>query len=263
MLGTFLFSMEGCVDKPIPLPIDPCFKAKPLSANFKVEEDFDFVVPGWKYYATDTVMSTVVRFTALDSLADKYEWEIGDGTYNQRSFKLYFPFAFLQNKEIVEIKLTVHKKQEKCFPKADSIKTFVKSIYFTTYCKPLYKASFYGYLEEDPTKKFTITIDPCNLYRPDPNNPAITEFAFRIDGFPHSCPSSNYMIGYNFWNSYRQFTFGGNGCFFPGGIGKVQSDKKTLIIDYQSQKCPSPAGKPVPPECVEQVKHRFIGTIVN
>lgn len=262
LLGAFMFSLEGCGDKTVS-PVSPCENEKTLSANFKVEEDFDFVVKDWKYYATDTVMSTVVRFTALDSLCDKYEWEIGGGKYEKRSFKLYFPFSFLQDNEVVDINLTVHKKPGKCFPKDDSIKTFTKSIYFATYCKPLYKASFYGYLEEDPNKKFTITIDPCNINRPNPDNPALVEDAFRIDGFPHSCPGSNYLICYNYLNTFRQFTFGGNGCFFASGVGKIQSDKKTIIIEYAAQKCASPLVGITPKECLPIVPHRFIGVKVD
>lgn len=263
LLGAFVFSLEGCGDKSTPIPIDPCSKEKPISANFKVEEDFDFVVPGWKYYATDTVMSTVVRFTAQDSLCDKYEWEIGAGKYEKRSFKLYFPFSFLQSNEKVDVMLTVHKKPGKCFPKDDSIISFTKSIYFASFCKPLYKGSFYGYLEEDPSKKFTITIDPCNINRPNPDNPFITELAFRIDGFPQNCEGKNYIIGYNSLLTYRQFSFGGDGCYFPYGYGMILNDKRTLVINYQSQKCPSASGKAAPPECVEQIKHKFIGILIN
>ena len=262
LLGSFMLSLEGCKDTTTS-PVNPCEKEKALTANFKVEEDFDFVAPGWRYYATDTVSSTVVRFTALDSLCDKYEWKIGAGSYEKRSFKLYFPASFLNSEEVVEVTLTVHKSPRKCFPKDDSIKSFTKAIYFANLCNGLYKASFNGYLEEDPSKKFTIKIDPCNMNRPNPDNPALIENAFRIDGFPQNCAGKTYILSYNSLSMYRQFSFGGDGCYFPGGYGKIQNDKKTLIIDYQAQKFASPPGKPAPQECIEQVKHKFVGVRVN
>jgi hypothetical protein len=263
LVGAFVFSLEGCGNKTVKPNDNICMSRKPLTANFKVEEDFDYIVPFWKYYATDTVASTVLNFIALDSLCSKYNWTIGGGTYNARKFRLYFPPHFLTNSEVVDVTLTVHKKPDAlCFPKDDTIKTFTKKIYFTNVCNGLYKASFYGYLEEDPVKKFTITIDPCYTNRPDPNNPLITERVLKIDGFPQNCEGKNFIISYNNYLMYRKFNFGGSGCYFPGGTGTVQGNNKTIIIEYTAQKCPSPLGQAAPKECIEQIKHKFIGTLI-
>jgi len=258
-----MFSLEGCGDKTVK-PVDPCLNRKPLTANFEVEEDFGYVISFWKYYPTDTVASSILNFTAIDSLGSKYEWTIGGGTYNKRKFTLYFPPVFLTNNEVVDVTLTIHKKRDAlCFPKDDSIKTFTKKIYFTDLCNGLYKASFYGYLQEDPANKFTITIDPCYYDHPNPDTPLYSEKVMRIDGFPQNCAGKTHIFGGGSIVTYRKFSFGGSGCYFPYGFGVIKSDKTTLILDYRAQKCPSPVGQAAPKECIEQLTHKFIGVRVE
>ncbi|MBS1680641.1 MAG: hypothetical protein JST48_02930 [Bacteroidetes bacterium] len=255
MLAGFVW-LSGCRDKSVK-PFNPCLARKPLFADFKVEEDFGYVVPNWKYYSTDTVVTEYVRFTAKDSIATKFEWQIGSGIYTDRSFTLTFPPEFLTIHESIDITLTIHKKPDAlCFPDDDSVKTLTKKIYFTDFCTGLYKGSFYGYLEEDTTKKFTITIDPCYWY----NNDKV----IRMDNFPQNCPDSNFIVSYYVNNimTYRKFTFGGNGCYHPSGTGYILNDNKTLILEYTTLTCLSPTTL-ISPECGVLVKHKFIGVRKN
>ena len=255
--------LMACNDISTPPPINPCLNRKPLSANFKVEEDFGFVVPDWKYYSTDTVARTILIFTAEDSLAKKFEWRIGDGVYTKRSFTLNFPSGFLNSNEQVNVTLTVYKKTDAtCFPNDDSVKTLTKKIYFTNYCTGLYKGSFYGYLIEDTTRKFSITIDPCYYYHSDPNAPLASALVLRIDNFPHNCADSSFIVSYYTLTTYRKFSFGADGCYFPGGTGYILKDNKTLIVDYTSYTCAKAIYLPTDP-CSQRINHRFIGTRVN
>lgn len=104
---------------------DPCICTPKTNANFKMEIqagnrwfEIDLISPGCPPY---------VRFTANDSTADEYLWEIGADTFQTRSCVLgCFPV-----KTYVPIKLTVKRKNpnKTCHPDDNGFATLTKNLY--------------------------------------------------------------------------------------------------------------------------------------
>src|SRR5688572_30493108 len=105
MIAQALLVSMSCNEKqPCSDPTNPdCYNYRPvvvkkdLRADFSMVEDFGMYprVQGWEYYDTDTSLSPFVTFTALDSTAIKYLWQIGSDTFSSRSITVQFPFPWL------------------------------------------------------------------------------------------------------------------------------------------------------------------------
>ena len=72
----FALFLTGCSKDLTPVTRNPCDDQAPLTAGIRIEEDFDGSNTTWPYYFTDTVCTTTLRFTAVDSLAGSYVWYI-------------------------------------------------------------------------------------------------------------------------------------------------------------------------------------------
>ena len=160
-LGAFVFSLEGCGDS----PPNPCAKAKETSADFRMEEFFEGAIGVWKPYDTDTVSNLSVNFTAVDSLADSYEWRIGAGVYNTRSKALFFPNTLIGTSIPITLIVKKSKINKQCFPKDDGVDTVTRKLYFTSKCKSLVPGDYFGYTEGNPKDTVTVSIKVCLPYQ--------------------------------------------------------------------------------------------------
>jgi hypothetical protein len=121
----------ACNPKEENAPIDPCEGQKEVKADFVMEEYSDFTRTdnNWDYYDTDTSIMNSVRFTALDSTAQTYTWQIG--TEKEPRFGRSFTIDFSASRTPKRIRLILQKKPNKlCFPFDDGIDTLERILYF-------------------------------------------------------------------------------------------------------------------------------------
>ena len=104
---------------------DPCKCTPKTSADFKME-----IQAGYRWFEIDLISPSCppyVRFTAKDSTADEYLWEIGADTFQTRSCVLgCFP-----KKTNIPIKLTVKRKRPNtsCHPNDKGFDSLTKFLY--------------------------------------------------------------------------------------------------------------------------------------
>lgn len=143
---------------------NPCSTVHALSAGFSIYENDCTGGPGatdtsWHYYPTDTVATNCVTFTANDTTADSLVWHIGAGIYRQRSFHL----DFSQNKPVMlPITLTVYRHRNSCLPSDDTVKTMIRTLYFTDTC--LAYGTYRGYFAGLQADTGTISIRRVPVY---------------------------------------------------------------------------------------------------
>lgn len=244
--------LNGC-KKSEPYKVTPCTTVHPLSAAFSIEEFFQNSNTAWQFYASDTVSVSILRFTALDSLAYTYEWHIGTGIYNGRSFTLEFPAHFLSQKEQIPVTLIVKDKAPRsCSLQHDTIQTFTKNIYFTD--QTLVTGKFKGHVETNPADTFTVTINPSKPCSELPNgvitttNLLLSNLVRNCETLIGGCQGGRYKTG------YKEILFTAESCFSPGGIIKIGPDNNSVVIEYSFYK----NGYQQQP-----VQQKFIGTRIN
>ncbi len=133
---------------------NPCAGQSATSANFTIQDNNIFN-NGWIPYLTDTVVGGGVTFTALDS-GGQYEWHIGSGVYTTQSVTLNFVTA--PQGSTIPIMLIIKKTPDiKCFPKDPGIDTVVRNIYINKNLCHVF-GSYYGYMTDSPSYKFSIRI---------------------------------------------------------------------------------------------------------
>jgi hypothetical protein len=228
-IGLVLFAVlmsAACCKK------DPCANQTTTSADFKIFEPLDEDIRYSEISNGDTLNIGNVTFEAQDSSSDviSYEWKIGTDPriFNKRLFSL----EFSDSGQVIPVRLIVKKTvNTMCFPNDDGIDTLFKTFYLAG--AGLAYGKFEGYVESNPTEKFTISTEI---------QPRIG-YAF-VSNLPNGCSRNsvdaqtlNFLIG------YRSLKFGKPEvkrlsppdeakCQIPWGFGKVLRDNKTLILDY-------------------------------
>jgi hypothetical protein len=203
---------------------DPCANLHPVSASFRTEEDFSYVVSGWIYYNTDTIATRRVKFTANEENAT-YLWKIGTGTYTQKSFFVDFPDSFLLNKTSVPITLIVNKNPSPCFPNDNGMDTITKVIHFTD--RTLEQGKFNGYWESNPSDTFTVTIS----YK---YNSFIHSIQLYLNNFDRDTGCSVFS---NSTGADKEVTFFSqySTCARPCGNMMIGPDNNSITIKYTLQ----------------------------
>ncbi len=214
-----LLWLSSCRDK----EVDPCKNLQPTSAAFRMEEFFLPETPRWKKYDTDTVANLSINFTAVDSLADSYEWHIGAGVYATRSKSLSFPLSITGSS--VSVMLIVKKKPNTtCFPKDDGVDTVTRKLYFADQCKGLVQGDFFGYRDDNKADTATITIKLCQPYYD------LRHYNVYINNLYPGCSTfyDDCFVG------FRQILPFGNGyCQDAGGHSMtIEKDNKTASFYY-------------------------------
>ena len=239
LLFVSIFGCNGCRDCDDPTNIDcsnydPCFGEFEANAEFGVfrrrvgtDTTFWFDDP-----TDDTIYSTIsdpLVFFISKNNADSVKWKIGlDPTvYTDSLFNVTFP----TDAGLINVThIAYHKSKEGCFVENDGIDTVKHSVYFKKIASiqehPLC-CDYRGVLVDNPTDTFIVKIfDPAvpgGIVLPDVGayyiEPSSTTFVGDIKTFKHS----------------------------PKLVGKLQPDRKTLIIDYSYLKGGS------------RVKKRFVG----
>jgi hypothetical protein len=245
-IGLVLFAVfltAACCKK------DPCANQTVTSAAFKIYEPLDEDIRYSEISSSDTLNIGNVIFEAQDSSSDviSYEWKIGTDprTFNKRLFSL----EFTDSGQIISVRLIVKKVvNAMCFPNDDGIDTLVKTFFVAG--SSLAYGSFEGYIESNPSDKFTVStqIQPQIGYA----------YVFNL---PNGCTRNSMDAQLlTFFIAHRTIKFGKPEvkrtglpdevkCQIPWGFGKVLRDNKTLILDYSIWS----------PTKNQFVKDRFIG----
>ena len=254
VLALFIFFFPTCKEKdctdatnPDCPNYNPCLTAKEANAEFII---VDSLRPSVGVYATafqiDTFWPTNnIYFKALHE-NDTYEWKIGTDarTFTQRLFTLTFDPNLTGN---IPVRLITTRKVPAGCAAGDVVRdTFYQNLFLVEYFSNRDKlpilGTYRGYDNDLKDSLFTITIGYNEFYDK------------QILNFPRECKDA--------WEpvrpllSWRNFYVGHNGgeCGFPIGIGRLQADYKTLIIDYTTQyPTGGNGGSPVK-------TRRFIGT---
>jgi hypothetical protein len=220
---------------------DPCKALHGTSADFTVEELVDLGVgEKWSPYDTDTVCTRKVKFSAKDSLADSYEWHIGNGVYTNRSQTIIFPDILLN--QALSIQLIVKKRvNQNCFPKDNGLDTVIRKILFVDNCKSKINGSYVGYNEGQMGDTFNITLLTCQQ---DPHDSSfIGTYIFNLYKDCGKYISST--VG------FKEINFGENTSSCQAISGNaVLADKNTIIVNYSYF---------IPPNFEKTVSYKFIG----
>ncbi|MFM8912020.1 MAG: hypothetical protein ACKOE6_03735 [Flammeovirgaceae bacterium] len=157
LAGAFVFLLEGCGDNP-----NPCKGSDPISADFSI---------GGLLYAPDTVLvadtilsgGTIVFESLSKREYDSYEWKIGRDpkVFTTKKVALVFQDKLLQPQTIT-IKLKVRDSfSGKCFPKSGATDSLTKQFVLMPETSSVVFGDYEGYLVEDPTKKFVVSVYYC------------------------------------------------------------------------------------------------------
>lgn len=162
LITALLIIPFACNPKEEIAPENPCEGQEEVKADFVMEEysDDTRLDNFWKYYDTDTSIMNSVRFTALDSTAQSYTWNIG--TEAEPRFGRSLTIDFGANRTPKRIRLIVQKKPNKlCFPFDDGTDTLERMLYFVdrndTNIMIMY-GTFKGVSTKDETIPITIKI---------------------------------------------------------------------------------------------------------
>lgn len=153
---------------------------------------------------------------------DSFQWKVGS---DLRIFKdSVFPLLFENIEGTIDVTLTAfHTPNPDCFPGDDDVDVVSKSFYAKLIDEveeiPIY-GKFEGYDEDFPDTIYTIEIIPDE---------------YGVVDFPYNCERNG---GLPVVIAQRSFAFLKHEyyqCGHPEGMGILQPDNKTLIIDYTLQ----------------------------
>jgi len=213
---------------------DPCY------GEFRANADFDImrmtVGDDTVFWFSDPTDDTIYAF--FDGVpvyfrskygADSVKWKVGldPRIFTDSIFKLLFP---ADAGPIKVTQVAYHHSKEGCFPEDDGVDTVTHNVYFkkiTSLSEHPLCCNYWGALEDNPTDSFEVKIfDPAihgGIVLPEVGGYYIkvssTEFVGDIKHFAHE----------------------------PRLFGKLQPDRKTLVIEYSFLK----NGK--------RVEKRFVG----
>lgn len=217
---------------------DVCLAAG-KDTSFRIEERLGGDAP--RFFATDTVMASqeLVYFTACDSTADEYSWQVGldSRTFSGRTLQLSFGNVHGP----LTIQLTQRRRPTNaCYGQLPSEATYRRILTVVSPNDAPIRGSFYGCNKSDTAKKFTVTV----------LDNGVTNIPF---------PTGK---DYQFWNEvdYSSTAFylkgGGtydpeHGAFATSGYGYLKGGNRALQIAYSYRK-PTTTG-------VELLKDTFYG----
>jgi hypothetical protein len=257
LLGAFMFSLEGCGDDS-----NPCKGKEPITAQFDVGVDFlglDTVIVG------DTILagSSIVFRSKSKEKYQSYEWKIGDDTrkFNTNEVKLYFSEDLFPLPQSIEVKLKVQDSFfEKCYPLSKGQDSVTRKIVIVPEQSTLVFGDYEGYLEENPSSRFVVSIRYCDpvkkrslcsnnidlgcdnkLYTSEPYPYVDISYTYRVLHIGDSRSS-------NFINSATGYP--GINCNDPLGWLYFGKSKNQVFIDYSTA---------VYPDSKKRTKHRFVG----
>ncbi len=211
---------------------DPCLGKAPVSAAFEIREAFFLGYPeGWPTYDTDTVVTGLVEFYALEEGA-QYEWYLGSEVIRTRSFaRSDFP----PGNTIVRLKVT-KQADTLCFPDDDGEDIQTRAFFQESGCSSLLNGRYRGVLSESPLDTFEAFVDLCNLIFPP--NPAYGTSAI-IGGFEQACDTLSVGFDQLTVGSHRQLLIGelgintGGPCRYMQGFMALNPDNlDSLKFDF-------------------------------
>jgi hypothetical protein len=241
LLSFFLFLIVLSCGKDKPEAAVSRCRASAADTSFQIQERVG-IDDSARFFATDTIIASreLVYFTAKDTTADVYQWQIGTDprTFTGKSVQLMFDAPY----GTINIKLTQKRNAgNACLGVLPAERVYTKNLTVVSDASQLpMVGDFYGYNLSHPSQKFTVSI----LRNGVTNMP-----------FPTGKP-------YNFQNevSYGSTAFylGGRGTYDPdfgayatSGFGYLKERNRELQIDY-SYRMPTATGSTL-------VKDTFIG----
>lgn len=261
-IGVAILCATGCKDKcedptnPDCPNYDPCHNFEPANAAFKM---LDIPVPLYNWscdgqaprnleFEVDTIFGTdtEITFRALHQ-ADKYEWRVGTDArvWTTKEFELTFgPEAIGQ----IQVQLITEKRDTPRCGGAEFTRDtltrilVVKSLPQNPYVNgwSLIFGKWRGFNEDSPANVFDVEITPG--------------FPFsRLDGLFPTCVNKPMHVGIALRYMYvlkENIADCKNMC----GLGFLQPDNRTLIIDYYFEEPPGPGS--------QRIKKKFVGAKV-
>lgn len=250
----FSFIIFSCCDEDEPCTnprnsncpnYDPCIDVKEADASFRIIDS----IPGFDcndgrgiinlVYEVDTIWSSKSLYFKANKPASSYEWKIGsDPTiHTEKEFKLSFGDEILGN---VQVTLVMKiNDQDNCLTSITKSDTLTKVIHFIQPNNEtaLVNGFFKGVNIDAPLDTFIIGI------------PASTPLD-GLQNFPKGCSSQTI----DFYFGYQGIIIPPlpNSCSTPCGVGLIQADKKTLVVDYSLEN--GTGGRTI---------NKFIGTKIN
>ena len=235
MIYWFLW-LQACRPKP-PEP-DPCLGKNPVTADFHIYEGFPGGYPdGWELYDTDTVVTDIITFTALEKAA-QYEWHLGTETIRKKTFTRS---GFPPNVNIA-VSLKVIKTPDKtCFPKDSGIVSKTRVFFAASGIdrKFAVDGKFRGSNIDNPNHSFNIEIDVIYLPPGGDPDPFIGDWTSLLANLVEGCNITGFDTDAP---GYKQFHIGFNrafDCLRPMGIARVHGiNNDSITIKYSVQKAP-------------------------
>ncbi|QNL21101.1 hypothetical protein HZR84_03820 [Hyphobacterium sp. CCMP332] len=142
---------------------DPCFNKFPTTADFSISKQLGFTEPWNEVYVIDTVFfGGIIRFRAMDSLADTYKWYLGAEIIEggpelfeiERSF-----FAPLQPGIYNAALVTSKTADQECFPNDTGIDSvFREFVIKDNTCEALVINKFKGTFDDAITDTVVIEL---------------------------------------------------------------------------------------------------------
>lgn len=224
---------------------DPCIDIIPADASFRIIDS----LPGFDcndgrgvldlVYEVDTIWNGRELYFKANSSADTYTWKVGtDPTlHSGKEISIIFGGEILGDVDVTLITTVVDSLG--CIEPSLTIDSLTKHIHFIPPDNKLalINGMFRGVDTDKPLDTFIMGI-PCE----DPT--------LGLLNFPNSC---NLIIKFGFGYKGLFILPSANECGSPCGIGLLQPDNKTLIIDYSIREN----------NMGERVLKKFIGTKVE
>ena len=236
-----LFFLYGCPDKSTNPPLDPCFGAKPTTAQFTIYERKSNDISGFQIQSDTIMVYNKAYFQAIDPTADTYNWVIGTDTtvYKTPSFTLIFP----EVSGPIPVRLIVTKKPIlQCFPNDKGIDTIIKYINICPMTSAAINGFYYGCNLENTKDSFVVNIG-CKWSKD------ILSYEYFIDNLDKGCKGDS-NIHLDNWNPnveafplYKGITFDmgsviDQGCNNIKGNAILENGLDNIRITYNEFKTP-------------------------
>ncbi len=153
--------------------------------------------------------------------ADSFEWRVGTDARVWRTKE--FPLEFDVTGPITVRLVTFKKSDKECFPESDGRDTFYKTFHLVIPSSeaPIY-GTYKGHNTDTPNEEFEFKVGS-----PFDGNWADAG----IRGLPNGCTSpvaSTCISGFDYFVLVEDAI----NCFAPKGVGILQEDKQTIVVDY-------------------------------
>ena len=234
LIFIFSISLQNCSFKDDKVNPNPCLKAKPVTAEFKIYETI-----GDSLTETDT--SFVGVPIVFKTIGDYDEFTLTVGQHNKVFNDKQVVLRFLDPITIT-VQLIVKSSPNKiCFPTDDGKDTLTKTLTilpkrdYYDFAKSAICGNYLGYLQEKPAETFIVKLyyDALAPMRPDKNRGG-----FIISNINKGCNlmlnDASFLLGEV---GYKSISFGESTTFDYGcngviAFGKLQPDRNHIIIYY-------------------------------